>query len=141
MPFWDWDSLFISRDGAVKQCTHVNIKVYISYRKLSPHERGRMINYNQGACIKGPLSRPRTVVHLCSHHPGPVCSLLAPCPLTPAAGLPLQIMAGYRSIWTPHDVPVTKGSSHRPQPSIIGNNETGGIRNMIINIRTNKNTH
>ena len=27
LPFWDWDSLFIFRDGAVKQCTHVNIKV------------------------------------------------------------------------------------------------------------------
>ena len=96
--------------------------------KLSPHERGLVINYNQGACIKGPLSR--------ALHPlitrAPCCSVLAPCHRAP-----LQIIAGYRSIWTPHDVPVTKG----PSQSIIGNNGSGGIRNMIINIRTNKNTH
>ena len=30
--------------------------------KLSPHERGLVINYNQAACIIGPLS---------SHHTGP----------------------------------------------------------------------
>ena len=90
--------------------------------KLSPHERGLVINYNQGACIKGPLSRLQ--------HPlitrAPCCSVLTPCR---QAGLPLQIIAGYRSIWTPHDVPpVTKG----PSQSIIGNNGSGALETWLL---------